>query len=64
MTRRDCLTPPPEGSREREIVDRFADVLAEVGPRPVAGEVRTISAAKAYRLHFLVWRLESFSKGR
>lgn len=31
-TPRDCLRRPPEGTRDREQVDRFAEFLRLVGP--------------------------------
>lgn len=57
MTRRDCLTPPPDGTREREIVDRFADFLAEA-PRPSREAWLAMTPARRYRVRFLAWRLE------
>lgn len=65
----DCGTchPPADGTRDREIVDRFADFLRAAG-RPLtraeldAGitadgrPVRLRTPAERYHLRFLVWR--------
>jgi hypothetical protein len=52
--RRSCLAPPADGTREREVYDRFADFLAEA---PAPRDWPSLSAAKWYRLRFLAWKL-------
>lgn len=67
---RECgfAHPPPDGSRDAEIVDRFRDFLAEAGPAPIkaaaAGPSSStavwrapLSPAGRYRLRFLIWRM-------
>jgi hypothetical protein len=45
---------PADGTRDRELVDRFGDFLAAAGP------VRSwlmLSPAERYRVRFLLWRM-------
>lgn len=62
---RDCGTchPPADGTRDREIVDRFGDFLRAAGPAAIGAAVagadprsRRRSPAERYRLKLLVWR--------
>lgn len=32
---RDCLSPPPEGTRDRAAYDRFRAFLEQAGPPPI-----------------------------
>lgn len=56
--------PPADGTREREIIDRFKDFLSEAGPCVSREDVqagRTIlrTPAARYRIRFLAWRTGS-----
>lgn len=56
--------PPADGTRNRELVDRFADFIRAAGP-PVtqaeidAGRTGPRTPAKRYELRFLAWRMGS-----
>lgn len=55
-------SPPADGTRDREIVDRFADFLAVAGPAVTkadidAGRFRERSPAERYRVRFMAWRM-------
>lgn len=52
--RRDCLSPPANGIREREVYDRFADFLVAAGP---PDRWPGSSPARRYHLRLLAWRL-------
>lgn len=61
---RGCGTahPPADGTREREVVDRFADFLREAGPAVTkadseAGRFRIRTPSERYRVKFLAWRV-------
>lgn len=45
-------SPPADGTREREIIDRFAEFLAAAGP----AVPRRRSPARRYRLRYMAWR--------
>jgi hypothetical protein len=54
--------PPADGTRDREVIDRFRDFLSEgwvpanvksTPERPL----RQLTAAERYRFHFQVWRI-------
>jgi hypothetical protein len=54
--------PPADGTRSREIVDRFADFLRAAGPAPTRADIdagRTVrrSPAARYRLRLLAWKV-------
>lgn len=55
--------PPADGTRNREIIDRFSDFLREAGPPAVPDHkggwtfIPSMSAAKMYRRRFLAWRV-------
>lgn len=54
--------PPVDGTRNREIMDRFGDFLREAGPAVTieafnAGRYRLRSPAERYRIRFLAWRM-------
>lgn len=55
-------SPPADGTRDREIMDRFAEFLAAVGPAVTkaqidAGETTLRSPAARYRLRYMAWRM-------
>jgi hypothetical protein len=52
MARRDCLAPPVDGTRDRELYDRFADFLRNAGPPPTRDP---LTPARLYHLKFLAW---------
>lgn len=64
MRRHECgtATLPPEGTYDREVVDRFAEFLRSA-PRLAtmaevdAGRSRPASPAERYRLKLAAWRL-------
>lgn len=58
---RECgfANPPADGTAEREIIDRFSEFLREVGPPATKDKPRApVSAAKRYRIRFLIWKME------
>lgn len=60
MRRGECgfAYPPPDGSRDREAVDRFADFMRAAGPAPRKGEkLEPRTPAQRYHLRFLIWRM-------
>lgn len=61
---RGCGTayPPKDGTRDREVIDRFRDFLQEAGPAVTkadreAGRFRVRTPAGRYRIKFLAWRM-------
>jgi hypothetical protein len=60
MERTKCGTchPPADGSKDREVIDRFADFLRE-GWQPARrdGFVPRCTAAQMYRFHYQIWRI-------
>lgn len=60
MKRGECgfAYPPADGTRDREIVDRFADFMRAAGPAPKPGvKPRRRTPAQRYHLRFLMWRM-------
>lgn len=64
MKRSECgfASPPADGTREREILDRFRDFLEVAGPAVseadvAAGRFRERSPAERYRVRFAAWRV-------
>jgi glyoxylase-like metal-dependent hydrolase (beta-lactamase superfamily II) len=50
VSRRDCLSPPPEGTRDRAAYDRFRAYLEEAGPAPAFCPAQS-SEWPRYRCH-------------
>lgn len=53
--------PPADGTRDREMIDRFADFLRVAGPaltkeQREAGAFLLRSPAQRYHVRFLAWR--------
>jgi hypothetical protein len=61
-------TPPADGTRNREIMDRFADFLRAAGPPAptarsgVIAHGRRRTPAERYRVKFLMWRVGQVPK--
>lgn len=48
--------PPADGTRDREVVDRFRDFLAAIGGPADGKHFAGLSPARRYRVRFLAWR--------
>lgn len=61
---RGCGTayPPADGTREREIIDRFRDFLSEGWQPGTKDRPLRLTAAARYRFHFLIWRMDQVPK--
>lgn len=50
--------PPPDGTPDREVIDRFRDFLRVAGPPLKPGEKGTPrTPANRYHVRFLIWRM-------
>lgn len=68
MNDRGFAHPPDDGTREREIIDRFADYLREAGPPPCRDGVVDYEApmvplasrtpSQRYRMRYLIWKFD------